>query len=256
MAQQPNCRMFASLLAFLVAFAVLLALERMAHRKLQEIALLLTGHVDTAIYLYSIPLLPGVALHELSHAVMAKLLGVPVRNITLFPQRQRGGAVRLGSVEVLRSDNVRSALIGAAPLLVGLSALGLIGRLVFDGSAVAGALVAGDPGAIAGSILATLQAPDALLWFYIVFAIANSMMPSASDTQSWPPVIGCLGILTAVIALFAVDVARAFAPAVEMTLRWLAAALSITAFIDLVTVALLWSVALIVARATGRRVKY
>jgi len=248
--------MLASLLAFLIAFAALLALERMAHRKLQEIALLLTGHVDAAIYLYSIPLLPGVALHELSHAVMARLLGVPVRNMTLFPQRQRGGAVRLGSVEVLRSDNVRSALIGAAPLFAGLLALSLIGLLVFDGSAVAGALVAGDPGAIAGSILATLQTPDSLLWFYIVFAIANSMMPSASDTQSWPPVIGCLSLLAAAIALFAVDLARALAPALEMALRWLAAALAITAFIDLAVVALLWCIALVVARATGRRVEY
>lgn len=248
--------MLASLLAFLIAFGALLVLERAAHRKLQEIALLLTGDVDVAIYLYSIPLLPGVALHEFSHVVMAKLLGVPVRGMTLFPQRQRGGVVRLGSVEVLRSDDVRSALIGAAPLLAGLLALGLIGRLVFDGSAVANALVAGDAGAIISSILATLQAPDSLLWFYIVFAIANSMMPSASDTQSWPPVLGCLGILTAVIVLFAVDIAQTLAPAVEMTLRWLATALSITAFIDLVVVALLWSIALVVARATGRRVEY
>lgn len=248
--------MLASLLAFLIAFGALLVLERAAHRKLQEIALLLTGHVDVAIYLYSIPLLPGVALHEFSHVVMAKLLGVPVRSMTLFPQRQRGGAVRLGSVEVLRSDNVRSALIGAAPLLAGLLALGLIGRLVFDGSAVASALVAGDAGAIISSILATLGAPDSLLWFYIVFAIANSMMPSASDTQSWPPVLGCLGILAAVIVLFAVDIAQTLAPAVEMTVRWLAAALSITAFIDLVVVALLWFIARVVARATGRRVEY
>lgn len=248
--------MTASLLAFLIAFGALLALERAAHRRLQEIALLLTGHVDTAIYLYSIPLLPGVALHEFSHVVMAKLLGVPVRGMTLFPQRQRGGAVRLGSVEVLRSDNVRSALIGAAPLLAGLLALGLIGRLVFDGSAVADALVAGDAGAIISSILATLRAPDSLLWFYIVFAIANSMMPSASDTQSWPPVLGCLGILAAVIVLFAADIAQSLAPAVEMTLRWLAAALSITAFIDLVVVALLWFIARVVSRATGRRVEY
>ncbi len=248
--------MLVSLLAFLIAFGALLVLERAAHRKLQEIALLLTGHADVAIYLYSIPLLPGVALHELSHVAMAKLLGVRVRAMTLFPQRQRGGTVRLGSVEVLRSDTLRSALIGAAPLITGLLALGLIGLHVFDGSAVAEALMSGNVGAIVGSIVATLQAPDSLLWFYIVFAIANSMMPSASDTQSWPPVLGCLGILTATIVLFAVDLAQTLAPAVEMTLRWLAAALSITAFIDLVVIALLASIAAVVARATGRRVEY
>ncbi|MCS7060945.1 MAG: hypothetical protein RMN25_07235 [Anaerolineae bacterium] len=231
-------------------------LERLAHRKLQEIALLLTGHIDAAIYLYSIPLLPGVALHELSHAVMAKLLGVRVRAISLFPQRQRGGAVRLGSVEVMRSDALRSALIGAAPLIAGLSALGLIGNLAFDGSAVMRALSAGKLEAIASSIVATLQAPDALLWFYIVFAIANSMMPSPSDTQAWPPVLGALAVVTALIGALAGDVAYTLAPPIEITLRWLAAALAITAFIDMAVIAVLWMIARVIARATGRRVEY
>ena len=249
--------MLVSLLAFLIAFGALLVFERVAHRKLQEIALLLTGQADLALYLYSIPLLPGVALHELSHATMAKLLGVRVRSMSLFPQRQRGGTVRLGSVEVLRSDNVRSTLIGAAPLIAGLLVLGLIGRLAFDGSAVANALEAGNLGAIVASILATLRAPDSLLWFYVVFAIANSMMPSPSDTQSWPPVLGCLGILVATTVLVGgIDLIRTVAPAIELTLRWLAAALAITAFIDVLVVALLWAAMFILERVTGRSVEY
>ena len=62
---------------------------------------------------------PGVALHELSHALMARLLGVQTANLTMVPRRQADGHVRLGSVQVERVDVIRGSLIGLAPLLVG-----------------------------------------------------------------------------------------------------------------------------------------
>ena len=68
-----------------------------------------------------------MALHELSHALMALLLGVRVKRMSLIPQRQAKGVVRLGSVEVLRSDPLRASLIGGAPLLTGMLVLGLVG---------------------------------------------------------------------------------------------------------------------------------
>jgi hypothetical protein len=249
--------MLATLLAFLLAFGALLMLERVAHRRLQEVALLITGHIDAAIYLYAIPLLPGVALHEFSHAVMARLLGVPVRRMRLLPERQRGGTVRLGSVEVLRSDSLRSSLIGAAPLLTGLLALGLIGWAAFDGTAIAAAVDGGSLRAIADSVLATLRAPDALVWFYFVFAIANSMLPSPSDTQSWPPVLGFVAAASAAAALIGGSgLIEALAPPILLTLRWLAAALAITAFVDVIVIALLWIAARGLERFMRRRVEY
>lgn len=249
--------MLTSLLAFLIAFGALLLLERLVHRRLQEVALLITGHVDAGVYLYSIPLLPGVALHEVSHAAMARLLGVKVRKLSLLPERQRGGTVRLGSVEVLRSDSLRSSLIGAAPLIAGLLALVLISRFAFDGSKIVSALESGDLGAIVTSIVDTRQAPDALIWFFIIFAVANSMMPSPSDVQSWPPVIGCLAILSA-IALFlgGTNLIAAVSPTAQFTLRWLAAVLAITAFVDAVVIVLLWLLARILELITKRKIEY
>jgi len=58
------------------------------HRHLHGVAYLITRQPDMALMLYSLPLLPGVALHELSHALMAALLGVKTANLTLIPQRQ------------------------------------------------------------------------------------------------------------------------------------------------------------------------
>ena len=249
--------MLLSLVAFVAAFGALLMLERLAHRMLQEVALLVTGHVEAAIFLYSIPLLPGVALHELSHAVMARLLGVRVRSLTLAPQRQKGGTVRLGAVEVLRSDNLRSSLIGGAPLLTGLIALGVIGWLAFNSSALTGAIEKGDLGALAAQLVATTRAADALVWFYLIFAVANSMMPSASDTQAWPPVIGVMLLLVAAALLIGgVGIVQPLKAPLSFTLRWLAGALAITACVDVVVIAVLWGVARLLERISNRRIEY
>ena len=249
--------MLISLVAFVAAFGALLVLERLAHRVLQEVALLLTGHTDVAIFLYSIPLLPGVALHELSHALMALLLGVRVRRMSLIPQRQRSGIVRLGAVEVLRSDNLRASLIGGAPLLTGMLVLGLVGWIVFNGAGLTSALDQGDMGALLTQLLATTHATDALLWFYVIFAVANSMMPSASDTQAWPPVIGFVVFVAAIAVLIGgADVVNAVEEPLRITLRWLAAALALTAFVDMLFIAALWMVARVMERLTNRHIEY
>ena len=73
--------MIEALVIFLIAFGAVLMLERAVHRMLQTVALLATGHAEPATLVYALPLLPGVALHEGSHALMALLLGVKVRHL-------------------------------------------------------------------------------------------------------------------------------------------------------------------------------
>ncbi|MCS7055122.1 MAG: hypothetical protein NZM18_02955 [Thermoflexales bacterium] len=249
--------MLISLLLFLIAFGAVLVLERFVHRRLQEVFLLLTGHVEAATLLYSLVLLPGVALHEVSHAAMAAALGVRVRRLSLRPERQRNGVVRLGYVEVLRSDALRTSLIGAAPLLAGLAALLLIGALVFDLASMQSALVSGSAQAALDYLLALPTATDSWLWIYVVFAIANSMMPSASDTQSWPPVIGLMVVLAAALLLAGgADLVTAIAPFVRAAVRWLTAVFALTAFIDVAAIVILTLAAWAIGLFTGRRVEF
>lgn len=249
--------MLSTLLLFLVAFGAVLVLERYVHRRLQEVFLLITGHMETATLLYSVVLLPGVALHELSHALMATLLGVRVRRFSLRPERQRNGVVRLGYVEILRSDPWRTSLIGAAPLFAGVAALIVIGALVFDLGSIQSALSNGSTQGLMDQLLALPRATDSWLWIYLVFAIANSMMPSSSDTQSWPPVIGFVAVFSAVILLVGgTDLIAALTPFAQNVLRWLTAAFALTAFIDVIVVIALWAAAKLLAVVTGRRVEF
>lgn len=64
--------------------------------------------------------LPGTIVHELSHAFMAGLLQVPVGEIELMP-RLLDNNLKLGSIQVAKSDPIRRFLIGSAPFLFGAS---------------------------------------------------------------------------------------------------------------------------------------
>ena len=110
--------LLSSFVWFLGTLLLLVLVQRWVHKHLHGVAYLISEHADMALMLYSLPLLPGVALHEVAHALMATLLGVKTANLTIIPQRQPDGHVRLGSVQVERVDAVRSSLIGLAPSLV------------------------------------------------------------------------------------------------------------------------------------------
>ena len=119
--------------------------QRWIHQHLHGVALLLTGQPDMAIVLYALPLLPGVALHELSHALMAAVLRVRSANLTIIPRRQPDGHIRLGSVQVEQVDVIRLSLIGIAPLLLGCAAVLMIIQYAFGISGLAEAIRTHDP---------------------------------------------------------------------------------------------------------------
>ena len=180
--------MLITTLVFFFAFGLLLLLGRQVHRAMHGLVLLLTNNYQSAAFLYALPLLPGVALHEISHAVMALILRVRVRSFTLVPQR-KAGSITLGSVEVNRADIVRMTFIGLAPMLVGIMVLTIIGWYVFDIGRLTKTIASGDFRQISNQVMLATQVGDAYLWFYLMFAVANAMMPSSSDTVTLPPVL-------------------------------------------------------------------
>jgi len=249
--------MLTTLIFFLIAFGAVLLLEKLVHRRLQEVFLLLTGNMESATLLYSFALLPGVALHELSHAAAALVLGVKVRGFSLRAQRQPSGVVRLGYVEVLRTDAVRTSLIGAAPLFAGIAALLAIGSNAFNLGGMASAVDAADPAAFLASLLAIFSANDSFVWIYAVFAVANGMMPSKSDTQAWPPVVAALGaIIVVIFVLGGQSLLGWIAPGATAALNWLGGAFAVTAFINVIVIALLIVLARMLERMTGRKVTF
>jgi len=62
--------------------------------------------------------LPGVIVHELSHMLFAEITFVKTFHLDISPKIE-DGYLRLGSVEIQKTDIARRALIGLAPLLSG-----------------------------------------------------------------------------------------------------------------------------------------
>jgi len=244
------------LLWLTVALALLLVFERWIHRHLQGVMLLLTGDPDIAVVLYALPLLPGIFVHELSHALAAAMLNVRVGRITIHPKRS-GQHVQLGFVPIERTDKVRASLIGLAPLLVGSAIILLIGYLVY------GLALDIDPQSegwreIAKGLTTIFAAPDAWLWGYAVFAVSNTMLPSRSDRQAWTPMILFMllaGILVWITGLGPAVLTRS-ANVINTALQWLATMCSLTITIDLPFVLLIALTEKLLERIRGVHVEY
>src|SRR5581483_4139219 len=120
------------ILAFFVLFAVMLFLQHWLQQHIQGFTFAVTGNPGCAVRALFLLLLPGVLLHELSHWVVANLLGVRTGRISIGLGKMRGKHFSLGSVTVERSDPLRESLIGLAPFISGLLAIWALMGFGFD----------------------------------------------------------------------------------------------------------------------------
>lgn len=242
-----------ALLWFAAALVALLRLERWMHQHMQGVALLTVGDREVAVWLYALPLLPGVILHELSHALAARLVGARVGRVSVLPVRH-GDRIQLGFVPVERTGPVRTALIGLAPLLVGCLALVLIGYLGLGLGPVGAALAGADWAGAWTHLKSVVRAPDAGVWIYLAFAVSNTMLPSRSDMRAWPVLALFFAVVVGLVLLL--DLGPALATPLSATLRWLAAACTLTVLIDLPFFLLIFLLERTLSRLKGVRVEY
>ena len=188
----------------IIALPVLLLMQRWIQTHLHGISLLLTGKPERAMYLYAFILFPGVLIHELSHWLTAKLLGVRTGSLSLLPRRGADGTLQLGYVEYYRSktlDPVRESLIGGAPLIVGTAVILLISYNIFSVPDLAVAVQSGDMDTVVVALSDFFQTRLILLWIYLIFAISNAMMPSKSDRRAWPAFVVAMIILAGFVSV-------------------------------------------------------
>jgi hypothetical protein len=186
---------FDGLLWLLAALVLLVILQRSLHREIQAFFLILTRQTGLTEAIFALIFLPGVFLHELSHFLMAKLLGVQTGKFSLIPQSQPNGRLRLGYVETASGGFIRDALIGAAPLVTGSLFVAFVAIYRYHLLPLwEFTRLAGWDGFWTG-LAAIPKAPDFWIWFYLTFTISSTMMPSESDRHAWLP----LGLLAGVL---------------------------------------------------------
>lgn len=133
-------------------------------------------------------------MHELAHLFTAEILGVRTSGLTLVPEAIEQKDVRTGSVSIAQSDPIRRALIGIAPVFVGLGILGGLSYFL--------------PGIweqvrldITNDILFSSYSVYVLfLMVYALFAVSNTMFSSPEDMDGFWPVVGVMTLLS--IALY------------------------------------------------------
>ena len=236
-----------SILVLLGTLAALWLLAGLLARHFQGLILLATHSPWAASAGYDLLVLPGVVLHELAHLVLAMLLRVRVVRADLFRFRRPGDA-RQGEVIVQRVDALRMSIIGAGPLLVGVPVALLLLRwlqlppLSFTTDALT-------------AILPLLGEPWSLVRLYLLWAVANTMFPSAADRAGWWTVglVAAALVVMGLLTGYRPALPPTFVAALMVRAAWLTGGLLPIVALDIILLLLLLALERLAEQLTGRR---
>ena len=231
-------------------FVALWCLGVLLSRHIQGLVLLISGSSRVATAAYDLLVLPGVVLHELSHAALALLLGIRVMRINLFQFRGQGDA-RQGEVVVAKADPLRMSLVGAAPLFAGVACLVLLVRWLDPPPATLDL-------AILDQLRSLLSHWSSALALYLLLAVANTMFPSEADRQAWWVVGVAVVVIGGLLFLLGIrpELPPRWAEVLVVHAQLLVTALIPVIVVDIVCLAVVLVLELLVGRLRGRHVVY
>jgi len=218
-------------------------LQRFLHREIQIIFYLITRNKPLTIALFSMMFFPGVFLHELSHFLMAKILGVRTGRFSLIPQSLDTGHLQLGYVETEQTDILRDSLIGLAPIIAGTAFVAYAGVVQLRLDALWRVLSNGQAELFWMGLSLLPTVPDFYLWFYLTFAVSSTMLPSESDRHAWLPLglwVGALLILV-ILAGAGTWMLENLAPVFDPLLRSVALLFALSNVVHLILLFPLWA---------------
>lgn len=176
------------LLIILLEIIVLLLLSRIIPSLLVSLFHFFVRSEKVSVILLSIIFLPGTLIHEMAHLLTAGVLLVPVGDISLLPEIKEGG-VKLGHVEIAKTDPIRRSVIGFAPVFAGLGIL--VGIIYYASSQF-------------------FQKGDYPIWliavlFYLMVVIGNTMFSSKKDLEGSLAVVVIFSSTVAAVYLLGFD---------------------------------------------------
>lgn len=236
------------IIAFTGSLLLLAWLSRQLSLQIQMLLHLITRNGDLTIILLFLLLLPGIVIHEVAHWIAAYFLGLKPSKFRVWPKKQRQH-IGLGSVSVKGGKLWQESIVGMAPLLAGSALLALIAEYIFNAQQFSLAL--GEQRWIESITVfqQALLAPDGILWAYLLFAIANAMMPSASDREPLRPLLFTAILILGLYLLIGLPVAP-----FTLLLNWLAPILHnitnafiFTIALDVITLAVIYLMVKLIA---------
>lgn len=167
------------IIVFLIEFFILFLSSQLLIQSLARLFYKFTKSQNKTVHLLAFLFLPGTVIHELAHIISAGVMMVHTGDIEFMPEIREDG-VKLGSAEIGKTDPIRRALIGMAPVFVGMSFI--IGLLWF--------------------FFIQIQQNNIypfwvfLILIYAIFIIANTMFSSRKDME------GSFVLFALIIAFF------------------------------------------------------
>ena len=192
---------FTGLFWFVLMLAPLIWLQRLLHREIQAVFLILTRDARFTIVIFQMIFFPGVLLHEGSHFLMAKLLRVRTGRFSVIPRPLPDRRLQLGFVETAKSDILRDSLIGAAPLIFGTLFVAFAAVNKMEMRILWDTLRNSQFNLFWMGVGILPRVQDFWLWFYLVFTVSSTMTPSESDRHAWLELVISVGILFAIALL-------------------------------------------------------
>lgn len=177
-----------SLFGLLVLLPVFLFCQIWLHQEIQFLLFFITRRMNIVFILFSIVFFPGIFLHEVSHFLTAKILGVKTGKFSIAPRRLDSTQLQLGFVEIAKTDVFRDAIIGVAPLITGIIVVAYIGLVHLDLSTLWFFIWNRNFSDSLAIVAKTYNATDFWIWFYLIIVISGAMFPSKSDRRAWLPI--------------------------------------------------------------------
>ncbi len=237
----------------------LLYVQRWIHRHLFGVGYLISRGKQAATLFYYLLLLPGVVLHELSAYLMAGVFNVPSTRFTLYPEAQEDGSLEMGFVQLEEVKNpIFAAFIGAAPLVAGIGVVVLIGNSLLDLPGFFAHLQGGEVNRLGVALGQLTSKPDFLLWTYVLFAVANTMMTNKEDRRAWWFILGGLIVLLVFMTIVGMQkfaVAWLSGP-IANAFYSLSGVFGTVLVLDCVAAIFIWILEALLERLTGHRVEY
>jgi hypothetical protein len=242
-----------------ITLVPLLYVQRWIHRHLFGVGYLISRGKQAATLFYYLLLLPGVVLHELSAYLTAGVFNVPSTRFTLYPEAQEDGSLEMGFVQLEEVKNpVFAAFIGAAPLVAGIGVVVLIGNSLLDLPGFFAQLQGGEVSRLGAALGRLTSKPDFLLWTYVLFAVANTMMTNKEDRRAWWFILGGLIALLAFMTIVGMQkfVVAWLSGPIASAFYSLSGVFGTVLVLDCVAAIFIWIVEALLERLTGHRVEY
>ena len=185
---------------FFILILLLFFLSKVLTSEIYSFFYKITRSENFSIGILAVILFGGVFVHEVAHFLAAKFLLVPTGKVSLFPKKE-GDYLKLGSVNVAKSNILKEFIIGVAPLVVGIASVLLIVYFMLQDFSGYNFL-------------------KIFLSLMIIFVVSNTMYASRRDFQAALPFlvsIITLGIILIILNVRFPVVTLSFLPAIDFS---------------------------------------